>query len=80
MMTSRMRSDQLASAQSVFRKKMREHGYQRLQEWIPATAAMKLSQLCEVWGISRREAIEGLIDAANSGQIKLKGKQDDDRQ
>ncbi len=79
-MQSQTRANQLVKAQNEFRGRMRDNGYQRLQEWIPEHAVEQLGQLCTEWGLSRREAIEGLIAAAKSGKIKLQGKRDDDRQ
>lgn len=70
-MTARGRAGQLAEAQSTFRDRMRTNGYQRLQEWIPGEIAVQLTKLCKESGISRREAIEILVTAANEGKIKL---------
>lgn len=72
-MTAGVRANQLAKAQSNFRDRMRENGYQRLQEWIPEDVFRQLGNLCKESGLSRREAIEGLVVAANEGKINLKG-------
>jgi hypothetical protein len=52
---------------------MRENGYQRLQEWIPEDVFRQLGHLCKESGLSRREAIESLVAAANEGKINLRG-------
>ena len=72
-MTAGARASQLAKAQSSFRNRMRENGYQRLQEWIPENVFRQLANLCKESGLSRREAIESLVAAANEGKIDLRG-------
>ena len=72
-MTEGVRASQLAKAQSNFRDRMRENGYQRLQEWIPEDVFRQLGNLCKESGLSRREAIESLVAAANEGKINLRG-------
>lgn len=72
-MTEGVRASQLAKAQSAFRDRMRENGYQRLQEWIPEDVFRQLGHLCKESGLSRREAIESLVAAANEGKINLRG-------
>jgi hypothetical protein len=72
-MTAGVRASQLAKAQSSFRDRMRENGYQRLQEWIPEDVFRQLGNLCKESGLSRREAIESLVAAANEGKINLRG-------
>lgn len=69
-----VRAVQLAKAQNDFRSRMRDNGYQRLQEWIPESVFNQLGALCKQSGLSRRDAIEDLIKAANDGKIKLRGK------
>ncbi len=71
-MASGVRADQLAKAQSDFRGRMRKNGYQRLQEWIPESVFHQLVNLCKESGLSRREAIESLVAAANEGKISLR--------
>lgn len=71
-MPTGVRAGQLAKAQSSFRERMRDNGYQRLQEWIPADAFKQLGDLCKSTGLSRREAIELLIASANEGKINLR--------
>jgi hypothetical protein len=73
-MTAGVRASQLAKAQSGFRDRMRKNGYQRLQEWIPEGVLHQLGNLCKESGLSRREAIESLVAAANEGKITLEGK------
>lgn len=73
-MTAGVRASQLAKAQSSFRDRMRQCGYQRLQEWIPENVFHQLGNLCKESGLSRREAIESLVAAANEGKITLEGK------
>lgn len=72
-MTAGGRASQLAKAQSDYRDRMRENGYQRLQEWIPDDVFKQLGDLCRESGLSRREAIESLVAAANEGKINLRG-------
>lgn len=72
-MTSGVRARQLAKAQGNFRERMRENGFQRLQEWIPEDVVRQLGNLCKESGLSRREAIESLVAAANEGKINLRG-------
>lgn len=72
-MTAGARAGQLAKAQSSFRERMRGSGYQRLQEWIPEEVFAQLATLCKESGISRREAIQILVRAANEGKITLRG-------
>lgn len=72
-MTAAVRASQLAKAQSNFRVRMRESGYQRLQEWIPEHVFRQLGNLCKESGLTRREAIESLVTAANEGKINLLG-------
>lgn len=79
-MAAGVRASQLAKAQSGFRDRMRQNGYQRLQEWIPENVFHQLVNLCKESGLSRREAIESLVTAANEGKITLEGKKYDDRQ
>lgn len=73
-MAAAVRASQLAKAQSGFRDRMRKNGYQRLQEWIPENIFHQLVNLCKESGLSRREAIESLVAAANEGKITLEGK------
>lgn len=73
-MTIADRASQLARAQNDFRDRMRQNGYQRLQEWIPENVFHQLRNLCKESGLSRREAIERLVSAANEGKITLEGK------
>lgn len=73
-MTAGNRASQLARAQNDFRDRMRQNGYQRLQEWIPETVFHQLRNLCKESGLSQREAIESLVAAANEGKITLEGK------
>lgn len=73
-MTAGDRASQLARAQNDFRDRMRQNGYQRLQEWIPENVFHQLGNLCKESGLSRREAIERLVAAANEGKITLEGK------
>ncbi|NHZ90307.1 hypothetical protein F2P45_14960 [Massilia sp. CCM 8733] len=68
-----VRASQLAKAQSSFRDRMRQNGYQRLQEWIPEDVFRQLGALCKESGLSRREAIESLVAAAKEGKINLRG-------
>ncbi len=72
-MPAGVRAGQLAKAQTDFRDRMRDNGYKRLQEWIPENVFKQLGDLCKQSGLSRREAIEGLIAAANEGKINLRG-------
>lgn len=71
-MAAGVRASQLAKAQSSFRDRMRGNGYQRLQEWIPEDVFKQLAKLCKESGVSRREAIEILVAAANEGKITLR--------
>jgi hypothetical protein len=72
-MPAGVRAGQLAKAQTDFRDRMRDNGYKRLQEWIPENVFKQLGDLCKQSGLSRREAIEELIAAANEGKINLRG-------
>lgn len=74
-MAAGLRATQLAKAQSSFRDRMRGNGYQRLQEWIPEDVIKQLARLCKDSGVSRREAIQIFVAAANEGKINLRGEQ-----
>ncbi len=67
------RAEQLARAQSTYRDRLRENDFQRLQEWLPQNAYSKLSQLCEESGLTKREALERMISAADEGVFELGG-------
>jgi Protein of unknown function (DUF3018) len=51
------RAGQLASAQNAYRERMRDEGFRRLQEWVPEGTMNALKAICELHGISQREAI-----------------------
>jgi Mn-dependent DtxR family transcriptional regulator len=57
--SSRGRAKQLADAQVVYRRKMRDEGYQRLKE------------ISERLGVSRRDVLERLVSEARNGYIEL---------
>lgn len=73
-MAAGVRASQLAKAQNSFRDRMRGNGYQRLQEWVPEDVLKQFTKLCKESGVSRREAIEIFVAAANDGKITLRGK------
>lgn len=50
---------------------MREEGYQRLQEWMPGDTMMRLKEICEILGASRRDVLERLVSEALNGRIEL---------
>jgi DNA recombination-dependent growth factor C len=51
------RARQVAIAQNAYRDRMRDEGFRRLQEWVPEGTMNALKALCELHGISQREAI-----------------------
>jgi hypothetical protein len=65
------RANQLAKAQNAYRDRMRGDGFLRLQEWLPEAAYLRLKYLCEVSGLTKREAIVCLISAADDGKFEL---------
>jgi hypothetical protein len=65
------RANQLAKAQNTYRLQMRSKGFQRLQEWLPEGTYLRLSRLCERSGLTKREAIERMVCAADEGKIEL---------
>jgi DNA-binding transcriptional regulator LsrR (DeoR family) len=69
--SSRGRAKQLADAQVVYRRKMRDEGYQRLQEWVPEDTMTHLKEISERLGVSRRDVLERLVSEARNGYIEL---------
>lgn len=65
------RASQIAKAQNAYRGRMRNNGFQRLQEWLPESTYLRLSHLCEMSGLTRREAIERMVSAADEGKFEL---------
>ena len=65
------RAGQLAQAQSLYREKKREDGYQRLQEWLPEAVSSRLKYLCDATGLTKREALVRLISAADVDKIEI---------
>ena len=61
----------MADAQIVYRKRMRDEGYQRLQEWVPEDTMTHLKEICERLGVSRRDVLERLVSEAREGHIEL---------
>ena len=68
---SKGRARQVADAQLMYRKKMRNEGYQRLQEWVPEDTMTHLKEICEILGASRRDVLERLVSEARGGRIEL---------
>ena len=71
------RASQLVKAQNVYRDRMRNDGFQRLQEWLPENTYLRLRHLCEVSGLTKREAIVLLISAADEGKLNFDGVKND---
>lgn len=67
----RGRAKQVAEAQVTYRKKMRNDGYQRLQEWLSEDTILRLKEICKRFGIPRREALERLVSEAHDGNIEF---------
>ncbi len=65
------RAGQLARAQSLYREKKKEDGFQRLQEWLPEAASSRLKYLCDATGLTKREALVRLISAADVDKIEI---------
>jgi len=65
------RARQVADAQIVYRRKMRDEGYHRLQEWVPEDTMTHLKEICERLGASRRDVLERLVSEAREGRIEL---------
>lgn len=66
----KVRAKQVADAQSVYRRKMRDEGYQRLQEWMSRDTMARLKEICEILGASRRDVLERLVSDALDGHSK----------
>ncbi|MBB3224479.1 hypothetical protein FHS02_005344 [Massilia umbonata] len=73
------RAHQISQAQNHYRERLKDAGYQRLQEWLPEATSERLKYLCDATGLSKREALVRLIDTADLGKIKSVGSKHDDR-
>ncbi len=73
------RAHQISQAQNHYRERLKDAGFQRLQEWLPEAASARLKYLCNATGLSKREVLVRLIDTADLKEIESVGSTHDDR-
>lgn len=67
------RSLQIAAAQAAYRKRRRQDGFKRLQEWLPDEALLQLKHLGKKLGKSRWEVIELAVEEMFKKQLEESG-------
>ncbi|GLS05386.1 hypothetical protein GCM10007860_25380 [Chitiniphilus shinanonensis] len=69
---SSVRIRQVADAQNVFRKRKKDEGCRRLQEWVPEETLAQLRAITQRTGMSRAKLLGSLVEAVYLNKIDVK--------